>query len=84
MAGHRVLCVGTHPESLLLGGCLTLAGHEVVLLETRPPGSKAAAWAAAVESAAFGDREVDADLEAEVERLGHETPDPGAPGAPSR
>lgn len=48
------------------------------------PGSKAAAWAAAVESAAFGDREVDADLEAEVERLGHETPDPGAPGAPSR
>ncbi len=46
MAGHRVLCVGTHPESLLLGGCLTLAGHEVVLLETRPPGSKADAGAA--------------------------------------
>ena len=46
MAGRSVLCVGTHPESLLLGGCLTLAGHEVVLLETRPPGSKADAGAA--------------------------------------
>jgi opine dehydrogenase len=47
VAGRRVLCVGTHPEALLLGACLTLAGHEVVLLETRPPRVAAPPGAAA-------------------------------------
>lgn len=38
MAGQSVVVVGTGPEAQLLGGCLTLEGHEVVLLDLRPGG----------------------------------------------
>jgi opine dehydrogenase len=38
VAGQRVVVVGAGPDALLLGGCLTLEGHEVVLLDVRAGG----------------------------------------------
>jgi hypothetical protein len=36
VAGRNVVVAGGDPETRLLGGCLTLAGHDVVLLDTAP------------------------------------------------
>jgi len=46
--------------------------------------ARTASWAAAVENAAFGMRAVDADVEAKVDRLGHETTERESLPAPRR
>jgi opine dehydrogenase len=47
VAGRNVVVTGADPETRLLAACLTLAGHEVVLLDTAPGESGPSAGAEA-------------------------------------